>query len=742
MVRTRLVVTGTVQGVGFRPYVYRLAHELALDGWVLNDAHGVVIEVEGPGDAVAELIARLRPEAPPLAIVEQVREVPCSPVSEHGFEIRASPASSGAVDAPVSPDSATCADCLAELRDPGNRRYRYPFINCTNCGPRFTIVRGIPYDRPRTTMAGFKMCADCQAEYDDPRDRRFHAQPNACQVCGPALSLPLEQVVDALRGGAVVALKGIGGYHLACLAADEQAVATLRARKHREDKPFALMVGSLAMAKALVTLDPLETELLCSPQRPIVLAARRADADVAPSVAPHTQELGVMLAYSPLHQLLLDDIGAPLVMTSGNVSDEPIAFADMDARDRLAGTADLLLTHDRPIATRTDDSVLRVARGRVLTLRRSRGYVPGSLSLPVPTEVPLLACGAELKSTFCVAKGQRAWVSHHIGDLHNYETLDSFRTGVEHFQQLFELRPELVVHDLHPEYLSSKYAAERVGVELLGVQHHHAHLAACLAEHGLDPGAQAIGAIFDGTGYGLDQTVWGGEILLGDQAEFERIGHLLPVAMPGGEAAVREPWRMACSWLSAAGAGEAVPDTLHGEVEEHSWSQVRKLAQTGLASPLTTSIGRLFDAVAALCGIRARINYEGQAAIELEAACDRAPGSYRVRVTDSLEIDPREAILAVATEIATGVPVGTVAARFHTGLAEATVTVCTRAAEANGVDMVVLSGGVFLNQRLLTLCADGLDAAGLKVLIPSLLPPGDGGISFGQAAVAAARMHR
>jgi len=496
------------------------------------------------------------------------------------------------------------------------------------------------------------------------------------------------------------------------------------------------------MAQALVTLDPLETELLCSPQRPIVLAARRADADVAPSVAPHTGELGVMLAYSPLHQLLLDDIGAPLVMTSGNVSDEPIAFADLDARDRLAGTADLLLTHDRPIATRTDDSVLRVARGRVLTLRRSRGYVPGSLSLPVPTEVPLLACGAELKSTFCVAKGQRAWVSHHIGDLHNYETLDSFRTGVEHFQQLFELRPELVVHDLHPEYLSSKYAAERVGVELLGVQHHHAHLAACLAEHGLDPGAQAIGAIFDGTGYGLDQTVWGGEILLGDQAEFERIGHLLPVAMPGGEAAVREPWRMACSWLSAAGAGEAVPDTLHGEVEEHSWSQVRKLAQTGLASPLTTSIGRLFDAVAALCGIRARINYEGQAAIELEAACDRAPGSYRVRVTDSLEIDPREAILAVATEIATGVPVGTVAARFHTGLAEATVTVCTRAAEANGVDMVVLSGGVFLNQRLLTLCADGLDAAGLKVLIPSLLPPGDGGISFGQAAVAAARMHR
>jgi hydrogenase maturation protein HypF len=742
VVRTRLVVTGTVQGVGFRPYVYRLAHELALDGWVLNDAHGVVIEVEGPGDAVAELIARLRPEAPPLAIVEQVREVPCSPVSEHGFEIRASPASSGAVDAPVSPDCATCADCLAELRDPGNRRYRYPFINCTNCGPRFTIVRGIPYDRPRTTMAGFKMCADCQAEYDDPRDRRFHAQPNACQVCGPALSLPLEQVVDALRGGAVVALKGIGGYHLACLAADEQAVATLRARKHREDKPFALMVGSLAMAQALVTLDPLETELLCSPQRPIVLAARRADADVAPSVAPHTGELGVMLAYSPLHQLLLDDIGAPLVMTSGNVSDEPIAFADLDARDRLAGTADLLLTHDRPIATQTDDSVLRVARGRVLTLRRSRGYVPGSLSLPVPTEVPLLACGAELKSTFCVAKGQRAWVSHHIGDLHNYETLDSFRTGVEHFQQLFELRPELVVHDLHPEYLSSKYAAERVGVELLGVQHHHAHLAACLAEHGLDPGAQAIGAIFDGTGYGLDQTVWGGEILLGDQAEFERIGHLLPVAMPGGEAAVREPWRMACSWLSAAGAGEAVPDTLHGEVEEHSWSQVRKLAQTGLASPLTTSIGRLFDAVAALCGIRARINYEGQAAIELEAACDRAPGSYRVRVTDSLEIDPREAILAVATEIATGVPVGTVAARFHTGLAEATVTVCTRAAEANGVDMVVLSGGVFLNQRLLTLCADGLDAAGLKVLIPSLLPPGDGGISFGQAAVAAARMHR
>jgi hydrogenase maturation protein HypF len=752
--RTRVRVRGTVQGVGFRPYVYRLAGELGLGGFVLNDTHGVLIEVEGDPASIDRFLARLPSEAPPLAVLEQMvfEELPAS--GDRAFAIRES-VGGEIPDAPVTPDTATCADCLRELFDPGDRRFRYPFINCTNCGPRFTIVRGVPYDRPLTTMASFTMCGACRTEYENPADRRFHAQPNACPVCGPSVRLigrsgdPLSATAAALFGGAIVAIKGIGGYHLACVAADERAVAALRARKHREDKPFALMAPSVAAAESLVSLGPEARALLTGPARPIVLARRLADAPVAESVAPGAPELGVMLPYSPLHHLLLADLGETLVMTSANLSDEPIAYDDDDARARLHGIADLFLVHDRPIQTRTDDSVVRVlpapGRPRSALLRRSRGYVPAPIPLPgAGTPRPLLACGAELKNTFCLARGARAWVSHHIGDLENYETLRSFTEGIEHFGRLFAVEPEIVAHDLHPEYLSTKYALDLDGVELVGVQHHHAHLAACLAEYG--EAGPALGAIFDGTGYGPDGTVWGGELLLGDLRSFRRVGSLLPVALPGGERAIRQPWRMACSWLSAAVEGEPqLPASLAGRVEPRAWAQVHRLTVTGTAAPATTSMGRLFDAVAALAGIRAEINYEGQAAIELEAACDpHERGSYPISVSGGtgapLVIDPRETILAVAADVLAGLGPAVTARRFHRTIARATVDACASLASAQGAEVVVLSGGVFQSRLLRESVSDALTAAGLRVLVPERLPVNDGGISYGQAAVAAARL--
>jgi hydrogenase maturation protein HypF len=761
--RVRVRVEGTVQGVGFRPYVYRLAGELALAGFVLNDSHGVLLEVEGAEQAVHELLARLEPEAPPLAVLERVGAERLRPTGERGFRIRQSPRG-GAPDAPITPDTATCDDCLRELFDPADRRFRYPLTNCTNCGPRFTIVTGIPYDRPLTTMAAFGMCARCRHEYEDPSDRRFHAQPNACPECGPSVTLTdsfgatvppagardaVETAARALGEGRIVAVKGVGGFHLACRADDERAVARLRARKHREHKPFALMAGSIRELEELVVLGDGERALLRSPQRPIVLAARCAGAAVAEAVAPRSPELGVMLPYSPLHHLLVADFaraaaGSALVMTSGNVSDEPIAYRNEDAVERLSGIADLLLLHDRPIHTRTDDSVLRVVAAsteRAVTLRRSRGYVPASLPLPADgTRRALLACGAQLKNTFCVAKGRRAWVGHHIGDLSNYETLRSFTEGIGHFQRLFDVTPEAVVHDLHPEYLSTKYALERDGVELVGVQHHHAHLAACLAEHGEE--GPAIGAIFDGSGYGTDGTVWGGELLFGDLGGFRRIGSLLPVRLPGGERAIDEPWRMACAWLAAAGDGDpALPGALAPHVDQRAWGQVGQLARSGLSSPITSSVGRLFDAVSALCGIRPRVSYEGQAAIELEAACDPDErGSYEIELLDrdgTAIIDPRGAILAVAADAAAGTPAARIASRFHKAVAEVTVRACVSAAGVEGTELVVLSGGVFQNRRLLEAAARGIEDTGLRVLVPERLPANDGGISYGQAAVAA-----
>jgi hydrogenase maturation protein HypF len=751
-----------VQGVGFRPYIYGAATALGLDGWVRNDSLGVLLEVEGEDAAtVGRFLETLGEKAPPLASIESISidEIPATGVA--GFAIRDSERSTSA-EARVAADAATCGACLRELFDPADRRFRYPFINCTDCGPRFTIVTGVPYDRPLTTMAGFVMCPTCRAEYEDPLDRRFHAQPNACAVCGPAVQLlsgdgevaspqqdPVTAAAAALRDGQIVAIKGLGGFHLACRADDEAAVARLRERKHREDRPFALMAANVEAARELVFLGKEEERLLRGRERPIVLARRHPAARVADAVAPRHRDLGVMLPYSPLHHLLLRDVGVPLVMTSGNVSDEPIAYRNEEATERLGSIADAMLLHDRPIQTRTDDSVLRAVsidgERRPLMLRRSRGYVPSLLRLPLASPRPLLACGAELKNTFCMARGERAWLGPHIGDLRNYESLRSFRESIEHYQRCFELTPEVVVHDLHPEYLSTKYALERSDLEALGVQHHHAHLAACLAEHG--EAGPALGAIYDGTGYGTDETVWGGEILWGDLLHFERVAHLWPVHMPGGEAAVREPWRMACAWLAEAlGADPPLPERLVGTVPPKRWEAVSRLLRSGVAAPLTSSMGRLFDAVAALCAVRASVTYEGQAAIELELAADpRERGAYPLPLLETGNgrvLDARETIVAVQSDLREGTSVAAVAARFHNAVAHATARVCRVEAERRGTSTVVLSGGVFQNVLLLERTAAALSDAGLRPLIPRQIPPNDGGISYGQAAIAAATLKR
>ena len=752
-----------MQGVGFRPYVFRLAGELGLAGTVLNDERGVEIEVEGREPALEEFLARLPAEAPPLARVTSLDSEPIPSRGEREFRILES-ARGGPAAAAVSADFATCDACLAEVLDPADRRHRYPFTNCTDCGPRFTIVRGVPYDRPLTTMAGFAMCDACQAEYDDPADRRFHAQPNACPDCGPQMTLldpsgaplvaradepdPVASAARLLAAGAIVAIKGIGGYHLACLAGDEDAVAGLRRRKHREDKPFALMAPDLESARELVELSEPEEELLSGAARPIILARRRPGAAVAGSVAPRSHDLGVMLPYSPLHHLLLGDLGRPLVMTSGNVSEEPIAYRDEDALARLAPIADAFLAGDRPIETRTDDSVLRALAPELgsepLLIRRSRGYVPESLELPLAAPRPILACGAELKNTFCLARGTRAWVGPHVGDLKNWETLDSFRTGIEHFGELFDVTPEVVAHDLHPDYLSSRHAATLEGLAPVAVQHHHAHLAACLAEHGLGAGEPAVGAIFDGTGLGTDGTVWGGEILVGDLVSFERRGFVQPVPIPGGDAAIREPWRMACAWLAAALERDdpPLPSVLRHEVPEDDWASVARIAASGVNSPITTSAGRLFDAAAALAGVRARVSHEGQAAAELEGLSDPAERSaYPMPLLggEVAILDARPTVAALCTDAAAGVPVATIGARFHNALAEATAAACAAEAEAAGTARVILSGGVFQNRLLLERTASLLRADGLEVLIARRLPPNDGGIAYGQAAIAAAR---
>ena len=759
--RLRIRVEGVVQGVGFRPHVHRLAGGLRLGGWVRNDERGVVLEAEGTRRGLDEFVERLAAEAPPLARVERVTATDSAATGERRFRILASPAPTGVAEALVPVDTATCEACLAELLDPADRRHRYPFINCTDCGPRFTIIDRVPYDRARTTMAAFEMCRACRAEYEDPRDRRFHAEANACPACGPAASLlsadgdpvaapdAVAAAAAALDRRLVVAVRGIGGYHLACRADDDEAVGRLRDRKRRDAKPFAVMVRDLEHAGRLVELTASDRDLLASRAAPIVVARTAAGAAVSEAVAPGLRELGVVLPYSPLHHLLLRDAGGPLVMTSGNISDEPIATRNEEALARLAPLVDLLLVHDRPIAVANEDSVARsrATRGPAIPYRVSRGRVPARLRIPVRSPRPVLGCGAERKVAVCLARDDGAWLGPHVGDLATLEGREAYAASIARCEALLGVAPRLVAHDLHPDYPSTRYALEREGVETLGVQHHHAHLAACLAEHGQRE--RAVGAIYDGAGHGPDGTVWGGELLAGDLAGFERVGSLLAVPQPGGDAAVREPWRMACAWLAAA-EGESeqrIPRRLRGRVEPGRWTQVARLLRSPLAGPVTSSVGRLFDAVAALCGIRAVASHEGQAAAELEAAADTTErraypigvGERPGRAAGALEIDPREAISAIDGDLRRGGDVAVVSARFHNGLAAATASGCLAAAEAAGVDAVVLSGGAFQNALLLERVSGELEAAGLRVLTHELVPPNDGGIALGQAAVAAAR---
>jgi hydrogenase maturation protein HypF len=754
MRRTRIRVTGTVQGVGFRPFVYRHAVALGLEGFVLNDAAGVLIDVEGDPSCIAELERLLVAQPPPLARVATVTAEPAAPSgAARGFHIVASE-HGGRPDVPVSVDSATCPACLDEVDEPADRRHRYAFTNCTDCGPRYTIVLGVPYDRPMTTMAGFTMCAECQAEYDDPGNRRFHAQPNACPACGPTLSwqdpatsatatadAALAAAVDALRRGAVVAVKGLGGYHLAVDATNDVAVHELRRRKARDDKPFAVMVADISTARTLCALSEAAIGALTSSRRPIVLAPRRSHAAVADAVAPGLPELGLMLPYTPLHHLLMAGAGRPLVMTSGNSSDEPIAHEDDDARVRLAMLVDGLLTHDRAIHIRCDDSVLRALPERLQLLRRSRGYAPEPLELPFSTNRAVLAVGAELKSTISVAKENVVVPSHHLGDLEHLATYQAFLQALDHLPALYGMAPDVVAHDLHPEYLSTKLALD-LDLPTVAVQHHHAHVAACMVEHGRT--APVLGLAFDGLGYGADGTLWGGELLVADFAGFTRVGHLRTVTMPGGVAAIREPWRMAVAWVARAVGPDAIVRCLP-DVEPAARAAVLDLAERG-QGPVTSSVGRLFDAVAVLLGGRRRVSYEAQAAIELEAlartvARSEAPAyEATVDVTRAgglAVLDPAPLVARVVDERVRGTPSAVIAAGFHEAIGRAAAALAADLARDHGLDTVVLTGGAFQNARLTEVVEGALAGSGLAVLVHEEVPPNDGGISVGQAAIAA-----
>jgi hydrogenase maturation protein HypF len=757
MERRAIAICGIVQGVGFRPYVYGLATRLALHGFVRNHSGGVWIEVEGESKSLDRFWSELAAHPPPLAQIEHMKWEPRQPCGDPQFQIEMSEADSGPVF--VGPDIATCEACLAELLDPHDRRHGYPFLNCTHCGPRLTIIRGVPYDRAQTTMAAFPMCVACRAEYDDPANRRFHAQPTACADCGPRLELrdgagkpvpagnPVAFFAEALLAGKVGALKGLGGYHLACDATNPAAVAELRRRKHRDEKPFAIMVRDLLAVEKLCEIEDGERQLLASPRRPIVLLRRRPDAEVAEGIAPGNPFLGVMLPYTPVHHLLFDAVGdRPLVMTSGNRSDEPIAYEDADAVERLRGIADLFLTHNRAIHVRCDDSVTRFLDGSELPVRRSRGYAPQPIALPFDCPQPILAVGGQLKVTFALGRDRHAFLSHHIGDLDHYEAFRAFEKDITLYERLFAVNPAVIVHDLHPDYASTRYADERIKagatkVAGMAVQHHHAHMASCMAEHGL--GQPVIGVTFDGTGYGIDGAVWGGEFLVGDCCNFRRAAHLRYVGMPGGDQAVKEPWRMAVAHATASGVECRA---LWGRLEPGSLRVVAQMLRRGVRTPPTSSMGRLFDAVASLVCLRDRVTYEGQAAIELEwlASQADADGEYPFEICEqpgsALEIDLRPLIRAVIEDVDRGVTPEKIARRFHAGLVQMIAVVCSAIRRETGIDLVVLSGGVFHNALLTRESSKRLQADGFAVYRHVKVPPGDGGISLGQLAVAAARM--
>jgi hydrogenase maturation protein HypF len=730
--RIRVRLRGIVQGVGFRPFVHNLALKLDLAGYVLNSSAGLVAEVEGDPAALDAFVKSLREDPPPLAWIQEMEVLELEAVGDAAFAIRESVAETGEF-ALVSPDVATCDDCFRDFTDAANRRFGYAFTNCTNCGPRYTIIRDIPYDRPHTTMAAFHMCAACQAEYDDPRDRRFHAQPNACPECGPALSASIEEARRRLAAGEILAIKGLGGFHLACDARNPAAVGRLRDRKRRSDKPFAVMARDLAAVEAICAVSDADRRALLSPRRPIVILQRQVE-DLPHAIAPGNRTIGVMLPYTPLHHLLFT--GAPyslLVMTSGNLSEEPIVVSNAEGRERLAGVADWFLTHDRDIYMRTDDSVVRTFEGTERVMRRSRGFAPQTMDLgrAVPE---LLACGAELKNTFCLTKGQHAILSQHIGDLENYETLVFFEETLANLKKLFRVQPRAVAYDLHPQYLSTKYALGMVGLPKFGVQHHHAHIAACMAENGL--GGEVIGVAFDGTGYGADGAIWGGEFLVAGYSGFERHAHLRYIPLAGGDAAVREPWRAALAYLIDAFGAEA---RMEG-IAANRLRVVRRMIESGVNTVPTSSCGRLFDAVAAIIGLRTAVNFEAQAAIELEMIAEEgntARYPIEIEAGPPWQVDFRPAITWIAREAAEGASRASISAKFHNTLAGAIVETCRRIRGETRLARVCLSGGTFQNMRLLGLAVAGLRGAGFDVFLHAKVPPNDGGIALGQAAIAA-----
>ena len=772
-VRYRLTVTGVVQGVGFRPFVYNLALRHGLAGFVGNDSGGVFMEVEGPPRRLDEFQRELTTQAPPLAHIERVAKHQIPVQHDVRFRIVHStrqPASNTL----ISPDISICDDCLQELFDPKDRRFRYPFINCTNCGPRFTIVQDIPYDRPLTTMRDFVMCSECQREYDDPADRRFHAQPNACPQCGPHIWLELfdgqsgsannpensapvwrgeealQQARALLAAGKIVAVKGLGGFHLACDAASDRAVSTLRERKGRVDKPFALMARDMDGVRRIAEVSPAEEALLTSRERPIVLLRKRTGSGLSALIAPGNPNVGVMLPYTPLHYLLLEEMGSGaaaqadgqpsiLVMTSANYSDEPIVKDNDEARRRLASLADALLLHDRDIHVHCDDSVVRVFQDAPLPLRRSRGYAPFPVTLPFSIP-PTLAVGGELKSTFCLAQGRRAFMSQHIGDMGNWETLQAFERAVEHMISVFRCEPRILVADLHPGYMSRKWAETRAaGRQLFLVQHHHAHIAGVMAEHGIPDGEPVIGFSFDGTGYGTDGAIWGGEVLLADYRGFQRVAHLKYVPLPGGDAAILRPYRTALAHLWAAGVpweADLAPVAAATPTER---GVVQHQLETGLNTVPTSSMGRLFDAVAALADVRQRVTYEAQAAMELEALVPAHLQSGYAFAFDGQEFDAAPVIRSLVADIRSGVPAPVIAGKFHVAVAELMVAVAEHVRRVSGVDRVALSGGVFQNVALLKLAVDRLRVAKFSVLVHRLVPPNDGGLALGQAVLAGVR---
>ncbi len=779
----KLHITGIVQGVGFRPFVYGLAARFDLKGWVRNTSAGVDIEVDGTQETLDAFVLALKTELPPLARMDTFTVSYGTPGRFTAFEIVHSEAVEGAFQ-PISPDVCICPDCLRELFDPSDRRYRYPFINCTNCGPRFTIITDIPYDRPNTTMSGFPLCPDCAAEYQDPLDRRFHAQPVACPKCGPSVWLEMSnekretsdsllvtrnsslsgddailQAQQFLHDGKILAVKGLGGFHLACDATDAAAVSELRRRKLRVDKPFALMMPDLAVVEQHCIVSEAERELLESRQRPVVLLRRKPESNIAAEVAPEQDTLGVMLPYTPLHYLLLDGGPSALVMTSGNLSEEPIATGNDEARERLSTLADAFLMHNRDIRTRCDDSVVRTFESlkvdrfepsnlptfqpsNVYFLRRSRGYAPDSIQLPFEVP-PILATGPELKNTFCLTRERYAFLSHHIGDMENYETLRSFEDGITHFERLFRIKPETIAYDLHPNYLSTRYAlqrAQRDNLPTFPVQHHHAHIAACMADNGLDGSRPVIGVAFDGTGYGDDGAIWGGEFLAADYAGYERKSHLAYFPLPGGDAAIKRPARTALALLWSLGLDWDESLASCGDLCHEERMALRLQLERNLNTVRTSSLGRLFDAAAALAGVRQQVNYEAQAAIEFESALDDAEsGAYRFEVQKDA-IDPKSAITALLADVRAGVSIPVLSARFHNGVVEMVRQVCGQIGRETGLKEIALSGGVWQNMALLERAVRGLLADGFVVYLHRQIPANDGGLSLGQALVAAARL--